>query len=216
MPSRYIVKEGDHISGIADASGFSDYKTLWNDSNNSALKALRVNPNVLYPGDSVYVPDLVPSEFSKPTDQMHKFIVQQDPLVLRLVLEDLYEKPIAKATCMLSVEGAPTTATTDDDGKLEQAVSPSARSGNLVIRNGDTPFEAETFPLKIGFLDPVEEVSGQRVRLFNLGYYLGNPEKQDDEALESAVEEFQCDNNLTVDGDCGPATRAKLKQVHGS
>jgi len=35
-------------------------------------------------------------------------------------------------------------------------------------------------------------------------------------AFLSAVEEFQCDNGLTVDGDCGPNTQAKLKEVHGS
>jgi murein L,D-transpeptidase YcbB/YkuD len=31
----------------------------------------------------------------------------------------------------------------------------------------------------------------------------------------SAVEEFQCDHGLTVDGKCGPATQARLKQAHG-
>ena len=31
----------------------------------------------------------------------------------------------------------------------------------------------------------------------------------------SAIEEFQCDHGLVVDGKCGPATQAKLKQVHG-
>jgi hypothetical protein len=34
--------------------------------------------------------------------------------------------------------------------------------------------------------------------------------------FRSAVEEFQCDNQLTVDGKCGPNTQAKLKAVHGS
>lgn len=39
---------------------------------------------------------------------------------------------------------------------------------------------------------------------------------QEDRVLfVSAVEEFQCDHGLVVDGECGPATQAKLKQVHG-
>jgi hypothetical protein len=29
------------------------------------------------------------------------------------------------------------------------------------------------------------------------------------------VEEFQCDNSLTVNGICGPNTQAGLKQVYG-
>ncbi len=54
--------------------------------------------------------------------------------------------------------------------------------------------------------------SGQQARLDNLGYFASDG---DDDAFKSAVEEFQCDNSLTVDGDCGPATQAKLKQVYG-
>jgi peptidoglycan hydrolase-like protein with peptidoglycan-binding domain len=34
-------------------------------------------------------------------------------------------------------------------------------------------------------------------------------------AFRSAVEEFQCDHGLTVDGDCGAQTQAKLLSVHG-
>ena len=44
---------------------------------------------------------------------------------------------------------------------------------------------------------------------------MGDVGSTDADALESAVEEFQCDNNLTVDGICGPVTQAKLKQVAG-
>ena len=47
------------------------------------------------------------------------------------------------------------------------------------------------------------------------GYDAGDPDHPDDDRFESAVEEFQCDSNLTVDGQCGPQTQAKLKDVHG-
>ena len=49
----------------------------------------------------------------------------------------------------------------------------------------------------------------------NLGYYLGPLDADNPAKFRSAVEEFQCDYGLTVDGDCGPNTQAKLKQVHG-
>ena len=68
-------------------------------------------------------------------------------------------------------------------------------------------------PIKIGYLDPVEEVSGQIGRLDNLGYFPGDG--TDEDQFKSAIEEFQCDNGLTVDGDCGPGTQAKLKEIHG-
>jgi peptidoglycan hydrolase-like protein with peptidoglycan-binding domain len=70
--------------------------------------------------------------------------------------------------------------------------------------------------INIGHLDPVDEFSGQWGRLANLGYISGEPSEKRSDDFESAVEEFQCDHRLTVDGICGPNTQAKLKEVHGS
>ena len=69
--------------------------------------------------------------------------------------------------------------------------------------------------MKIGDLDPIEEQSGQRARLANLGYYLASGSDIDEEELKSAVEEFQCDFGLVVDGICGSNTQKKLLKEHG-
>ncbi|MEJ7714115.1 MAG: peptidoglycan-binding domain-containing protein [Pyrinomonadaceae bacterium] len=84
----------------------------------------------------------------------------------------------------------------------------------LIVKDKMVPFVISA-PIKIGYLDPVEEVSGQLARLINLGYYRGPSERQGNAELLSAIEEFQCENNLTVDGKCGPKTQAKLKEIHG-
>lgn len=53
---KYKVKQGDSICSIAFEHGlFPD--TIWNDAKNSSLKQERKDPNVLYPGDVVYVRD---------------------------------------------------------------------------------------------------------------------------------------------------------------
>ena len=82
------------------------------------------------------------------------------------------------------------------------------------MRDTTTPVDRE-IPLRIGHLDPVEERSGQQARLANLGYYRGGDEPIDEDEFLSAVEEFQCEHKLTVDGKCGPLTQAKLVSVHG-
>jgi N-acetylmuramoyl-L-alanine amidase len=64
-------------------------------------------------------------------------------------------------------------------------------------------------------LDPLDEGSGWRVRLNNLGYDAGESDDADNPRLRSAIEEFQCDYDLTVDGICGPQTQAKLLERHG-
>ena len=215
MSSNYVVQQGDHLSSIAKDFGFSRYQTIWDDPNNAALKAQRVNPNVLYPGDVLYIPDKTVTDFPRPTDQKHPFVLNKQPLKLRLVLEDIYEKPIAGAACRLRLGFDLHNVTTDGTGHLEQGISPEVHDAVLTIQAPQTPFQGVPLSIKIGHLDPVETVSGQHARLTNLGYFPGPTGASDPAALESAIEEFQCDQSLTVDGICGPQTQAKLKQVHG-
>jgi LysM repeat protein len=262
MAGYYKVKQGDYLSKIAKKHGFPDYTVIWNDPHNTQLKQQRDNPNVLYPGDKVYIPDVQLRQESGATDQRHSFVTNNGKLMLRLVLVDAFENPIANAQCALTVDGSVSQPTTDGSGKLEVEIPQDAKSGTLLIRNGSTAFENVPIPIQIGALDPVDQVSGQIARLNNLGYFAGpvsakpakhqskassgtasntsdcgcsdgansadgsaggsasgsngsNSSGQTNQQFLSAVQEFQCDQGLTVDGICGPQTQAKLKQVHG-
>ena len=215
MDDYYTVLQGDHLSKIAKDNGFTDYTVIWDHPNNSDLKKQRQNPNILLPGDQVFVPDMEQKHESGPTDKRHTFTVDKKTLKLRLVLEDIYEKPIAGAQCALLIDGQTYQLTTDGNGKLEQEIPLDAKEGVLTIRGDQTPFANDVIPIKIGHLDPVDEISGQIGRLNNLGYFAGALDASDADAFNSAVQEFQCDNSLTVDGICGRNTQAKLKQVHG-
>jgi N-acetylmuramoyl-L-alanine amidase len=221
MAGYYVVKQGDHLSGIADAYGFPSYKKIWNHPNNGALKALRQNPNVLFPGDSVYIPDREEQSYSKPTDARHKFTLTSQTLLLKIEMDRGYAQPIANAPCELTVDGNRFQMASDGAGRVQHDISKSAVDATLVVKDKITNHGADVpldwkLSLKIGYLDPVEEVSGQQARLSNLGYYRGDPGTTDPDEMKSAVEEFQCENNLQVDGICGPITQAKLKAVHGS
>jgi N-acetylmuramoyl-L-alanine amidase len=215
MADYYTVEQGDHLSKIAKDNGFTDYTVIWDHPNNVDLKKQRQNPNILLPGDQVFIPDMEQKQESGPTDKRHTFTVDKKTLKLRLVLEDIYEKPIAGAQCALLIDGQTYQLTTDGNGKLEQEIPLDAKEGTLTIRGDQTPFANDVIPIKIGHLDPIDELSGQIARLNNLGYFAGSLDGSDTDAFESAVEEFQCDHNLTVDGDCGPRTQSELKQVHG-
>ena len=61
----------------------------------------------------------------------------------------------------------------------------------------------------------MQKVSGHQAPLDNLGDFASEIGGKDIEFLLSAIEELQCDFGLHVDGVCGPATQAKLKQTHG-
>ena len=219
MATYHTVVQGEHLSGIAKKYGFSTYKTIWDHAQNAELKKERQNPNVIFPGDELFIPDKGEKEESRETEEKHRFELKTEKLKLRLVLEDLYEKPIANAKCELHVENEKFDLTTDGKGKIERDIKPTDKRAFLVIKDPQTPIEEIPIPIKIGDLDPENKESGQKARLNNLGYFAGPFEGKSDEENKamflSAVEEFQCDHGLLVDGKCGPLTQAKLKQVHG-
>jgi N-acetylmuramoyl-L-alanine amidase len=215
--SEYIVKQGDYLSKLARENGFADYHTIWDHPNNAELKKKRQNPNVLFPGDSLFIPPRDTREELRPTQKKHRFVVKKDKLMLRLTIEDSFFKPIANAECELTVEGTTFKLVTDGKGKLEQEIPADAQKAELIVKDKGTPINDQIIPIQIGHLDPVEEISGQKARLNNLGYFAGPLDKEDKELFRSAVEEFQCEHMGTsaVDGKCGPKTQAKLKEVHG-
>ena len=211
-----MVSQGEHVPGIAASYGFFDFHTIWNHPNNAELKSQRENPNVLFPGDELFIPDREVMEYSRPTDKKHQFVRKQPVLKLRMILRDQYENPVADTACLLIIESNSHRVTTDGDGKVELEIPHSARECSLVIQNEqETPHGGVTIPIKIGSLDPVDEVSGQQGRLSRLAYYAGPIDGNDSQDFQSALEEFQCENDLTVDGICGKKTQAKLKQVCG-
>jgi len=216
MAEYYTVKQGDHLAGIAWRSGFSDYLCIWDHPNNTAIKKKRQNPNVLFPGDILYIPDREERQEARSTDQRHSFVLREKPLKLHLKLRDHYEKPIANARCVLVIDGDFRDVTSDGNGKLELEIPPSASQSVLLIQDTEqTPFGGMAIPIKIGHLDPIDEISGQQGRLTNMGYFLGDIDGNDGPAFRMAVEEFQCEHGLTVDGICGPKTQAKLKELYG-
>jgi N-acetylmuramoyl-L-alanine amidase len=105
MGEYYTVKQGDYLSKISSENGFFDYTTIWNHPANAELKKKRQNPSVLYPGDTLFIPDKAPKTYSRPTDKNHTFVVKHERLKLRLVLEDQYEKPVAGAKCKINRGG---------------------------------------------------------------------------------------------------------------
>jgi N-acetylmuramoyl-L-alanine amidase len=215
MPQEHTVKQGEHIGRIADQYGFHTYQVIWDHPANAELKTKRRNPNVLFPGDQVQIPDKEAKRETRPTSQRHRFQIRETELVLRLVAEDVWGKAVADADCELRIEGEVYRLTSDAEGLIQHPVLPSSENGELIINDSKTPWKDQTVKLRIGHLHPVEEVTGQVGRLNNLGYYAGGVNTTDERLLQSAIEEFQCDHGLAVDGKCGPDTQKKLLEVHG-
>jgi hypothetical protein len=209
MP-QHDVKQGDHLSRIAAEAGFADFHTVWDHPENQALKDKRKNPQILLPGDTVFLPEPGQREESCATEQRHVFRVKAKPLKLRLTVKDFDDHPVANQKCELEVDGQIQELETNGSGLVETEIPARAEQGRLVV-----PALSLAIPFKIGHLDPVDEPSGWRGRLMNLGYFSPAADDSDPIRLRYALEEFQCDHKLKINGEADDATRAKLKEVHG-
>jgi N-acetylmuramoyl-L-alanine amidase len=210
MSERHTVEQGETMASIASAFGFLNFETLWNDPENAELKKLRRDPQVLFPGDVVVIPDKEGKKAAINAGTNHTFRVTRKALNVRVALLDLKRRPRANVDVSVGVEGEESRKKTDGDGKIEVPVKASTRKVGLLAPEGE-------LSLAVGVLDPVDQVSGWQARLQNLGYFLGEvgDESNVDES-NFALRLFQADEGLGVTGEADDATRGKLVEVHGS
>jgi nucleoid-associated protein YgaU len=57
--SKHIVAKGDTLSKIAKDHGFQNWAVVWNCDENANLRALRIKPERIVPGDEVSIPQRV-------------------------------------------------------------------------------------------------------------------------------------------------------------
>lgn len=203
MPTEHTVVEGECISSIAFAHGFFP-DTLWNHADNSALKSLRKDPNVLLVGDVVVIPDKERKEVSKPVEARARFRLKGVPAKLKLQI--LYKgEPRANEPYELLIGAVRRYGTTDGDGFVSEPLPPDAVEGTLTVGRGR---KQQVFALRFGGIDPIETEQGLTGRLRNLGYGAGDD-------LHGAIKKFQADNDLQPTGEADEATRNKLKELFG-
>jgi hypothetical protein len=205
--AKYIVRQGDCLSSISSRFGFWP-DTIWNHPDNAQLKRKRKDPNILLPGDVVFIPDLQLGEHSCTTDARHTFILQTEPTICRLQVFD-GEQPRSNQKYILVIDGLIFSGFTDEAGKLEQEIHPNAQRGTLTIGP-----DQMTCDLQFGFLDPIDEITGIQGRLTNLGYDCGEINGQMNEDTQAALRAFQHRFQLEVTGRVDEKTLKQLEHIH--
>lgn len=208
MP-QYTIKQGDCLSSIAQRHGLF-WQKIWDHPNNSELKERRKNPNILYPGDSIFIPEKEEKQEIGSTKQKHRFRKKGVPAKLRLRLMR-NNRPRANEFYVLEVDGNLLTGTTDAEGKLEQSISPNAKKGKLFIGK-----KREEFILNLGQMDPMNELRGIQKRLNNLGFQCGPENGVLTTQTTEALKAFQKKHQLTESGEADEATKNKLLEIYGS
>jgi len=219
--SYHTVRQGEWIAKIARMHGIHDAQKILNDPKNAGLKRKRPNPNILYPGDKVWIPEPSSKTIEGETEKRHKFVRHGPPpdMLTLFVIPGTYalkdvtntpKEPIKfKLTLTLGsqvievIEGE-----TDSDGRIHVQLPPGAERGQLELLG-------KTFTVLVGHLDPPEETTGVQARLNLLGYMAGPVDGIKGPRTEAAIKAFQAAQGLGVDGIVGPQTCERLAQIYG-
>lgn len=205
------VSQGENLESIAFVYGhFSRY--VWEHERNEQLRATRGDPNVLFPGDIVFVPGLRQRLEEKSTGRRHVFRRRGVPSILRFRAL-VAGRPLAEQPYVVEIDDAEIHGTTDAGGMLECFVRPDAPEAS--IRIGVEPL-CWKFEVSLRTVDPVSEVAGVQNRLSNLGLLQAPSDGVLDEQTRKALRVFQCSEGLEPTGEPDEPTRERLRKVHGS
>jgi len=201
----YAVKSGDCISSIAKDKGHF-WETIWNDAGNAELKAERKEPNVLFPGDKVAIPEKEEKKEPGAAEQRHRFCRKGEPTYLRLRMLD-HDEPRSNEPYTLTIAGQRRDGTTDKDGYLSEPIPGQAREA--ILKMGD-----DEYKLQLGHLDPVAAVSGVQQRLNNLGFPCGKVDGIFGPRTRAALNAFRRSVNLEPAAEIDDQVRAALDKEH--
>lgn len=209
MP-KHVVRPGEGLSSIADQYGLFPL-TIWDHPDNADLRAAREDPDILAPGDCLFVPERRAKSIARPTDQRHRFLRRGVPALLRLQVFVGAELR-ANQPYSLIIDGAARGGVTDGDGVLQVDIPPRSQRAILEIGPDNHRFE-----IRLGHIDPITTLPGVRTRLHNLGFPCGSATDPADRDLHAALRAFQRFADLAETDDWrDPATRDALLRLHDS
>lgn len=218
MPTTHTVAQGETLTRIAKQYGLGSWQKIYNHPDNAEFRALRDNPDLIYPGDKIVIPDL---------EQKPRFIQTNKPTVFRIPIEKEYFRlklqnkrgePLAGTTVEINLGGKSHELTSDSQGliELELEDGESCEGSLKVFNDKSDKGQCVEFDIEVGSLAPVEELAGVQARCNALGYNCGVADGIMGSKTRSGVKAFQAAHGLDVDGVPGPKTKAKLKEVYGS
>jgi Putative peptidoglycan binding domain len=204
----YTVQQGEWLQQIAHENGFADESKIYNHPDNADLKKNRNSPELLKAGDQVFIPDVDVKTVSRPTDNLHRFVLKQPTTKLQIRVKE--EGVSFNSTPFkLTLSGHVHEGTSTADGIIEVDVPVS--QGDV----GQLEIAGHVLPVRLSHLDPIEELTGVKARLHNLGYDCGEIDDEANDDFADALRHFQKHASLDETGQLDDTTRAALKDAYG-
>jgi hypothetical protein len=209
----HTVIPGECLASIAERYGFTNPRIVYDDPANEPLRRVRPDPNVLLAGDQVVIPDRKVRTVDASTGSRYQFVVDREPVYLRLRLVDSAGKPRSGLPYRIEYRDQIVHGTTDGAGAIAHVVPPDLPSALVVVTDAG---EDEQYQVALGYLDPVMHKDGLKQRLQNLGYYVEVPGVPPQLLLEYATYAYQHANDLPPTGYPDHTMYSKLTQEYCS
>lgn len=212
MPKEHVVKPGECLFHIAKQYGFGNYRTIYDHPDNAAFRKRRPDPNLIFPGDRLEIPDPEPKKVECSVGRSHRFQLSTPTRKLVLHLQDSGAEPLSAQPYTLKIEGKTMRGSTDTAGGLEVTIPATAQEATLEVG-------ALSWELRIGHLNPMEsvddDVSGIQARLTNLGLSPGPIDGKLGPRTRASIREFQGAHDIDLDGEISSTLVDKLRDVYG-
>lgn len=218
MVQQHTVAQGETLLRIARQYGFRTSKSLYQHPINADFRTLRPDPNLIFPGDIIKIPQKTEKFMPLKTGSKNTFVVRDEKEYFRLKVAYDDGDDITGKRVVLNIGSQAIDTVLQSDGLIEVELNNNdALTGNvdLYLKAGDTT-PTKSFAVQIGNLDPIDTLSGVQGRCNMLGFNCGKVDGVMGEKTRIGVKEFQYEHELDVDGIPGPKTKAKLQQVFGS
>ena len=223
----HVVEQGEWLSKIAAMYWLLDANTIWDHPNNAELKSRR-DPEMLFPNDRLFIPELPPQP-SRTGEKQTLKIELPPPEVLRVTVLNADGSPLANKTYHLKMGEQEFTGTSTGAGEVivEGIKLTEEHSGTL-----DFPDTGVAFFIDIGHLNPAgkasdagesgydDGISGVQMRLTNLGFDPGPFDGKLEARTREAIRQFQI---LTMErpiaeasGGLDDETRDAIIEAYGS
>ncbi|SEK53466.1 Peptidoglycan-binding (PGRP) domain of peptidoglycan hydrolases-containing protein [Stigmatella aurantiaca] len=211
MSTKHKVKQGDWLAKIARQHGFTRGQEIWDHPDNAALRQKRRNPYCLQSGDEVVIPETPGLKVSVGSSYLLQGGDPPDRFQLGLRRGNM---PLGRRRYELKFGDTVYTGFLSFSGMMDHPLLPNASEGALKVWTSEEPELVCEWKLQLGFLDPLEEISGVQGRLLNLGYYSGPINNELTEDTRVAVANFQTAWALPPTGELDDETIAILEDRH--
>ena len=218
MSSIHIVKPGENLAQIARHYKIANWREIYHHSDNAKFRQLRPNPNILFEGDEVVIPEQKQKTVYVHTGANHRFVVKEsEPQKLVFCLTDHAGKSLSDVPVTFELNGQSQTRASNSGGEVEITVKKTdlEEFPLNVYADPESDQPSHCFIIKPGFLGPVDTVSGIQARLNSLGHDCGIADGIYGQKTKAGIESFEQANDLTPTGELSASLYRAVEQEYG-